>query len=118
MSMSRRLLQRLSLGARAFTLTDPVSLPGVGVVFRGVHTGGRRAPAGSPGTGGAESPRVPARADIPLGCAVHIVQKLDQRSGKLTHGVVKRLLTSSTYHPHGIKVELQSGEVGRVKKLG
>ncbi len=58
-----------------------------------------------------------SRQHIKIGQRVAIVQKLDQRIGKLTEGVVKRLLTKSANHPHGIKVQLQSGEVGRVKKI-
>ena len=57
------------------------------------------------------------RQHIKIGQRVAIVQKLDQRTGKLTEGVVKRLLTKSANHPHGIKVQLQSGEVGRVKTI-
>ena len=57
------------------------------------------------------------RQNIKIGQRVAIVKKLDQRSGKLTEGVVKRLLTNSANHPHGIKVQLQSGEVGRVKHI-
>lgn len=57
------------------------------------------------------------RADIKPGSHVKVVQKPDQRSGKLTGGVVKDLLTKSSTHPHGIKVRLESGVVGRVKKL-
>jgi len=48
---------------------------------------------------------------------VDIVQKQDQSSGKLTQGVVKRILTSSNFHPHGIKVELESGKIGRVQNI-
>jgi len=55
------------------------------------------------------------RADIVLGARVQVVQKQDQRSGKLTEGTVQAILTSSATHPHGIKVRLVSGEVGRVK---
>jgi uncharacterized repeat protein (TIGR03833 family) len=55
------------------------------------------------------------RADIVLGARVQVVQKQDQRSGKLTEGAVQAILTSSATHPHGIKVRLVSGEVGRVK---
>jgi len=51
------------------------------------------------------------------GCDVMIVLKEDQRSGKLTEGVVKDILTNSANHPHGIKVRLESGEVGRVKEI-
>ncbi|NNE56150.1 MAG: YwbE family protein [Flavobacteriales bacterium] len=55
------------------------------------------------------------RRNVRAGLEVSIVQKHHQRSGELTHGVVKRLLTKSSDHPHGIKVQLTSGEVGRVK---
>ncbi len=48
---------------------------------------------------------------------VQIVQKQDQRTGKLTEGKVKRILTSSQVHPHGIKVELDTGKIGRVQQL-
>ena len=51
------------------------------------------------------------------GLKVKIVLKADQRSGKLTEGVVKDILTNSPTHPHGIKVRLESGEVGRVKEI-
>ena len=57
------------------------------------------------------------RKDIRIGQDVEIVQKQDQRTGNLTSGVVRRILTKSANHPHGIKVELESGEVGRVKKV-
>jgi uncharacterized repeat protein (TIGR03833 family) len=57
------------------------------------------------------------RADIKPGTRVKIVQKQDQRSEKLTEGIVKDVLTKSATHPHGIKVRLESGIVGRVKKL-
>ncbi len=57
------------------------------------------------------------RNNIQIGKHVEIVQKQDQRSGKLTDGIVKRLLTKSSYHPHGIKVQLESGIVGRVKNI-
>lgn len=57
----------------------------------------------------------PNRAQIRPGLEVEIVQKQDQRSGRLTRGVVKDILTKSPSHPHGIKVRLESGEVGRVK---
>ena len=56
-------------------------------------------------------------ADIKPGTRVLVVQKQDQRSGKLTDGIVKDVLTKSAKHPHGIKVRLESGIVGRVKKL-
>lgn len=57
------------------------------------------------------------RSDIKIGNEVSIVLKEDQRTGKLTEGVVQNILTKSTFHPHGIKVRLESGEVGRVKKV-
>ncbi len=57
------------------------------------------------------------RADIKPGSHVRVVQKPDQRSGKLTEGIVKDVLTKSSTHPHGIKVRLESGIVGRVKEL-
>ncbi len=57
------------------------------------------------------------RNDIRVGVEVEVVQKQDQRSGELTLGVVSRILTNSANHPHGIKVQLESGEVGRVKKI-
>jgi uncharacterized repeat protein (TIGR03833 family) len=58
-----------------------------------------------------------SRKLIKTGSRVHIVQKRDQRSGKITEGIVKRILTNSNYHPHGIKVQLTTGEVGRVKEV-
>jgi len=57
------------------------------------------------------------RINIKPGIKVNIVLKQDQRSGKLTTGVVKNILTNSPTHPHGIKVRLVSGEVGRVKEI-
>jgi uncharacterized repeat protein (TIGR03833 family) len=57
------------------------------------------------------------RAEIKPGQRVAIVQKKDQGSGRLTEGVVKDILTKSPTHPHGIKVRLESGEVGRVKEI-
>jgi uncharacterized repeat protein (TIGR03833 family) len=57
------------------------------------------------------------RADIKPGLRVAIVIKQDQRSGKLTEGVIQDILTKSPTHPHGIKVRLQSGQVGRVKEI-
>jgi len=58
-----------------------------------------------------------SRADIKAGIRVQIVRKQDQRTGKLTEGVVKDILTKSASHPHGIKVRLTNGVVGRVKKV-
>ena len=57
------------------------------------------------------------RANIKVGVEVSVVQKHHQRSGELTEGIVKRILTNSPNHPHGIKVQLTSGVVGRVKKV-
>jgi len=57
------------------------------------------------------------RADITLGLHVAIVLKKDQKTGKVTTGVVQRILTNSRTHPHGIKVRLESGEIGRVKDI-
>jgi len=57
------------------------------------------------------------RSNIKPGIKVKVVQKQDQRSGKLTEGIVKDLLTNSAMHPHGIKVRLESGIVGRVKEI-
>ena len=57
------------------------------------------------------------RSDIHLGDTVDIVQKIDQRTGKLTRGIVKNILTNSPNHPHGIKVRLQTGQVGRVQAI-
>ena len=57
------------------------------------------------------------RSDIKAGTRVQIVQKQDQRAGKLTKGIVKDILTKSSTHPHGIKVRLTNGGVGRVKKV-
>jgi uncharacterized repeat protein (TIGR03833 family) len=57
------------------------------------------------------------RANIKPGIRVAIVLKRDQRSGKLTEGIVKEVLTNSATHPHGIKVRLKSGEIGRVKEI-
>jgi uncharacterized repeat protein (TIGR03833 family) len=57
------------------------------------------------------------RADIKPGARVHVVQKQDQRTGKLTEGIVSAILTNSPTHPHGIKVRLTSGIVGRVKEV-
>jgi len=57
------------------------------------------------------------RKNIHPGLMVEIVQKHHQRSGELTEGIVKRILTKSASHPHGIKVMLDTGEVGRVKNV-
>ena len=57
------------------------------------------------------------RANIKIGSKVNIVLKEDQRSGKLTTGTVQNILTNSPTHPHGIKVRLSNGEVGRVQEI-
>jgi len=57
------------------------------------------------------------RKNIQTGATVKIVQKHHQRNGELTEGVVKRILTKSANHPHGIKVQLTTGKVGRVKNV-
>ncbi len=57
------------------------------------------------------------RSDIRPGLRVSIVLKNDQRTGKLTEGIVKDILTNSQVHPHGIKVRLESGQIGRVKEI-
>ena len=57
------------------------------------------------------------RDNIKIGSKVLVVQKQDQRTGKLTEGVVSKILTNSKTHPHGIKVMLESGIVGRVQKI-
>lgn len=57
------------------------------------------------------------RKDIAAGLLVDVVLKQDQASGKRTRGVVKDILTSSPFHPHGIKVRLQDGQVGRVQEI-
>jgi len=57
------------------------------------------------------------RANIKEGLKVGIILKPDQKSGKITQGIVKRILTNSSNHPHGIKVQLENGQVGRVKEI-
>lgn len=57
------------------------------------------------------------RSDIKQGIEVRIVLKKDQRSGNLTEGIVQDILTNSSNHPHGIKVRLESGDIGRVKEI-
>lgn len=57
------------------------------------------------------------RKDIKIGIEVAVVQKNHQRTGELTSGIVARILTKSLNHPHGIKVQLESGIVGRVKNI-
>jgi len=60
---------------------------------------------------------VKKRENIQLGLRVSIVTKADQRYGKPTEGIVKDILTNSSFHSHGIKVRLESGQVGRVKEI-
>ena len=57
------------------------------------------------------------RTDIKMGASVKVVQKQDQCTGKLTEGIVQAILTKSGTHPHGIKVRLECGIVGRVKEI-
>ncbi|MEC1739891.1 YwbE family protein [Schinkia azotoformans] len=57
------------------------------------------------------------RADIKIGAQVKIILKADQKTGKLTEGTVSKLLTNSPTHPHGIKVMLEDGQVGRVQEI-
>jgi uncharacterized repeat protein (TIGR03833 family) len=57
------------------------------------------------------------RKNIKPGLNVGIILKQDQRSGKITQGIVKKILTKSSHHPHGIKVQLEDGQVGRVKEM-
>jgi uncharacterized repeat protein (TIGR03833 family) len=57
------------------------------------------------------------RKQIKAGIKVGIVLKKDQRSGKVTYGIVKDILTNSATHPHGIKVRLEDGQIGRVKEI-
>ena len=57
------------------------------------------------------------RKNIQIGAKVSIIEKYNQRTGELTTGVVKTILTNSSNHPHGIKVRLESGKVGRVKSI-
>lgn len=59
----------------------------------------------------------PKREQLQIGATVRVVQKQDQGSGKLTEGVVQKFLTKSATHPHGIKVMLEGGVVGRVKEV-
>ena len=57
------------------------------------------------------------RKDIKAGLKVGIVLKKDQRSGKITYGIVRDILTKSATHPHGVKVWLEDGQIGRVKEI-
>lgn len=57
------------------------------------------------------------RRDVTIGAQVNIVLKADQPTGKLTGGIVSKILTNSTFHPHGIKVMLEDGQVGRVQEI-
>jgi len=57
------------------------------------------------------------RSNVKPGLLVNIIQKHHQRTGELTEGIVKNLLTNSSNHPHGIKVRLETGEVGRVQEI-
>ena len=57
------------------------------------------------------------RASLKVGMTVLVVQKQDQRTGRLTKGIISEILTKSSRHPHGIKVRLEGGQVGRVKEI-
>lgn len=57
------------------------------------------------------------RNDLKPGLSVSIVLKQDQRTGKLTDGIIQDILTNSSFHPHGIKVRLTDGQIGRVQKI-
>ena len=57
------------------------------------------------------------RENVKIGSRVEVVLKLDQRTGKLTHGTVAGILTNSNFHPHGIKVRLEDGQGGRVQNI-
>ncbi|WNX86557.1 YwbE family protein [Agathobaculum sp. NTUH-O15-33] len=57
------------------------------------------------------------RSDVKVGATVKVILKADQRTGKLTEGIVARILTKSSCHPHGIKVMLADGQVGRVQEI-
>jgi uncharacterized repeat protein (TIGR03833 family) len=57
------------------------------------------------------------RKDIKIGSEVYIILKKDQRTGRRSKGIVKELLTRSSFHPHGIKVRLEDGRVGRVQEI-
>ena len=57
------------------------------------------------------------RKNISIGIEVNIVLKEDQRTGELTNGFVKKILTNSQFHPYGIKVMLETGEIGRIKEI-
>lgn len=57
------------------------------------------------------------RSDVKIGATVKIILKADQKTGKLTEGIVGKILTNSSFHPHGIKVMLEDGQVGRVQEI-
>ncbi len=83
------------------------------VVSGGAGGAGRARPRPRPGAG---PERVPARAELQAGQVVEIVLKQDQASGALTRGILREILTRPATHPHGIKVRLEDGAVGRVKR--
>lgn len=60
---------------------------------------------------------MPSRSEVRIGMKVRVVEKQNQQTGKLTEGIVQRILTKSPQHPHGIKVMLEGGIVGRVKEI-
>lgn len=57
------------------------------------------------------------REDVKIGSRVDVVLKADQKTGAVTYGIVAEILTNSSFHPHGIKVRLEDGQVGRVRKI-
>lgn len=57
------------------------------------------------------------RENVRIGAEVEVVLKVDQKTGKLTRGTIAEILTNSSFHPHGIKVRLEDGQVGRVKNI-
>ena len=96
-----------------------------GILKRGDHLAAFPPPSGPLGAGRSTLPhRVPrnemngqSRSQIHPGMRVRVVEKQNQRTGKLTEGIVQRILTNSPHHPHGIKVMLENGVVGRVKEI-
>ena len=112
--------QRLSLRRfphvhRRQSLRRGADLGRAGQQFRGCA--GILEVCGRPAGIGCAWPVIPHRAQLKPGLRVRIVLKQDQPTGKLTEGIVKDILTSSPTHPHGIKVRLMDGQVGRVKEI-
>jgi len=57
------------------------------------------------------------REKVKIGSEVEVILKVDQKTGMLTHGIVSEILTNSSFHPHGIKVRLEDGQIGRVQNI-